>query len=244
MRPAIDVLFRSAAIAYRQKVIGIILSGMLDDGTAGLFYVKRHGGIAIVQDPDEARFKGMPQNALLHVKADYKMRSDEIGLLLNNLAMKPIHYPAANGDLVGRFAANGSSKRFFMRSNGNDSAADAILSEDESAAKPSVYSCPDCHGNLYQINDGSLVRFRCRVGHAYSSSALTDAVEENIEQSLQAALYGIDARVNLLETLAEAARHADKRRASSLSKQTSNLRKYGKKLQQMIRLYNAENAAK
>jgi two-component system chemotaxis response regulator CheB len=86
-RPAIDVTFRSAAIAHGHSVVGVVLTGMLDDGTAGLFYVKRHGGIAIVQDPQEAEFASMPANALTHVNVDYSLPLDEIGPMLNQLGM-------------------------------------------------------------------------------------------------------------------------------------------------------------
>ncbi len=86
-RPAIDVTFRSAAIAHGHSVIGVVLTGMLDDGTAGLFYVKRHGGIAIVQDPQDAEFASMPANALAHVNVDYSLPLDEIGPMLNQLGL-------------------------------------------------------------------------------------------------------------------------------------------------------------
>jgi two-component system, chemotaxis family, protein-glutamate methylesterase/glutaminase len=85
-RPSVDVLFRSAAFAFRSRVIGVVLSGMLDDGTAGLFQIKRHGGTAVIQDPDDAEFNSMPLNACAHVKVDYVLTASKIGPLLNRLA--------------------------------------------------------------------------------------------------------------------------------------------------------------
>lgn len=85
-RPAINPLFRSAADVYKERVMGVILSGSLDEGIAGLAWIKRHGGIAIVQDPEEAAFPSMPQNALMHVPVDYTLRNAEISKLLVQLA--------------------------------------------------------------------------------------------------------------------------------------------------------------
>jgi len=85
-RPAINALFRSAAVEYRDRVVGLVLSGMLDDGTTGLWWIRRHGGIAVVQDPEEAQFSEMPATALEHLEADFILRLDEMAPLLVQLA--------------------------------------------------------------------------------------------------------------------------------------------------------------
>jgi len=88
-RPAVNVLFRSAAVECGRRAVGVVLSGSLDDGTAGLWWIKRHGGIAVVQDPSTAIISDMPENALLHVQADYVLPAASIGPLLGKLAAEP-----------------------------------------------------------------------------------------------------------------------------------------------------------
>jgi two-component system chemotaxis response regulator CheB len=150
-RPSIDVLFRSAALAYRDIVIGVVLTGMLDDGTAGLYFIKRHGGTAIVQDPDDAQFKGMPESALNNVAVDYKLPLNKIAPMLNQLArtQQPTKPPETSPPLP------------------HTNMLDLIKNQDEHSVEASNLSCPECNGPLMRVRDGSPPRYRCIVGHAY-----------------------------------------------------------------------------
>jgi two-component system chemotaxis response regulator CheB len=162
-RPSIDVLFRSAAFAYRSRVIGVVLTGMLDDGTAGLFQIKRYGGIAVVQDPKDAEFNSMPLNACAHVKVDYVVPLAKIAPLLNRLAGDPMapaeipHSRITHTDMITQDMKNG---------------------------KATSYTCPECGGPLLEIKEDDLVRFRCRLGHAFGSESLRFAQGESTESIL------------------------------------------------------------
>src|SRR2546429_1846355 len=156
-RPAIDPLFRSAALAYGPRVIGVILTGALDDGTAGLLTVKLRGGIAIVQDPDEALYSSMPLNALENVEVDYTLPLASIGPLLGQLAHESAKeeggYPVSED----------------MQKETKLAEMDlAVMHNNEQVGTPSAFSCPGCGGVLWGIQDGDLLRFCCRGGHAFS----------------------------------------------------------------------------
>lgn len=160
-RPAIDPMFRSAALAYGARVIGVVLSGNLDDGTSGLLAIKRRGGIAVVQDPEDAMFSSMPQSAVDHVDVDYVVKLDRLPALLEELAKRP---PIA-GEIVPSDDA---------RKETENSELDLARIEDaeEHPGVLAPFGCPDCGGTLWELREGNLVRFRCRVGHAWTSEAL------------------------------------------------------------------------
>ena len=172
-RPAIDPLFRSAAQTYGPRVIGVILTGYLDDGTAGLWTVKQLGGTAVVQDPKDALVPFMPLNALIHVKVDYCLPLHEIAPLLVRLTT------AATED-KGVFPV---PKEVEIEVNiaKEQKAIDAgVLSLGE----PSNYACPECHGVLLQMKEGTLFRFRCHTGHAYSLESLLADITEKMDDAL------------------------------------------------------------
>ena len=182
-RPAIDVTFRSASMAHRKAVIGVLLTGMLDDGTAGLFYVKRHGGVTIVQDPDDAEFASMPANALAHVKVDYKLPLREIAQTINRLAA---------GEGVGTESMIGPDERYGI---------EAMIEQDKQLSVSTDYTCPNCQGPLSRIDDGSPTRFRCRVGHAYGLNSLHDAQADLVENALWSSFQALLAKAELEENL-------------------------------------------
>lgn len=155
-RPAVDPLFRSAARAYGSRVIGIVLTGNLDDGTAGLMSVASAGGLAIVQDPDDAMYAGMPTSALRHVQADHVVPLSDIPSLLVRRVGEPVEQKGAGSVAREQNREVGISEMY----------RDAL--ESPRAGVPSGYACPECHGALWETDDGGLLRFRCRVGHAYS----------------------------------------------------------------------------
>ena len=186
-RPAIDPLFRSAAYAHGSRVIAVILSGALDDGTAGMFTVKRYGGIAIVQDPDDAAVPSMPKNAMKEVQVDYCVPASEIAALLAELShQKP------NENVEGM--KDEQIKKEIEIAAGDNALKKGIFNHGELTP----YTCPECHGVLSQLKEGSLVRYRCHTGHAYSADALMASISEDIEDNLYKAIRSMDESIMLL----------------------------------------------
>ena len=171
-RPAIDPLFRTAARAYGPETIGVILSGALYDGANGLLALKTHGGLAIVQDPDEAITPSMPLNALSLVQADYILPADEIGPRLVELVMERPH-PKEDQTVDGEERINQIIEQTFAEQAAN-----------QRRGETAVYTCPDCGGVLWQTEDGAA--FHCHVGHAYASEALLVQKSEELETALWA----------------------------------------------------------
>lgn len=165
-RTAIDVLFRSAAYAYGPRVIGVILSGQLDDGTAGLWAVKDRGDLAIVQDPQDAVYSSMPLSAMQHVAVDYYLSLAKIAPLLEQLAGQPAApeeaYPVSKALEVEMGIAL------------EDKALESGLMQ---LGQLSPYICPECYGGLLQLQDGGITRFRCHTGHAFSVQSLFAAMK-------------------------------------------------------------------
>ncbi len=192
-RPAVDPLFRSAAREYASRVVGVILSGALDDGTAGLVAVKSRGGVAVVQDPGDALYPGMPASAIEHAEIDHVVPVAAMGELLARLATEPAAEPPgpAPTDLKVEVDVEGFS-------------LDAM--EGEHPGESSGFSCPDCNGVLWAIEDGGLERFRCRVGHAWSPETLLTRQSESLEAALWIALRSLEERAALARRLAEPAR--------------------------------------
>jgi two-component system chemotaxis response regulator CheB len=186
-RPAVDPLFRSAAQTYGPRVVGIILSGGLDDGTSGLWTVKQLGGTVIVQDPKEAMAPSMPQSAIQHVRVDHVVHADEIAPLLVRLAATAAD--AREGDVV---PENVEIEVNIAKS---DEAKDAGVFK---LGEPSIFACPECHGVLLQMKDGAPLRFRCHTGHAYSVESLLSEMDEAIEETLWSAIRALDERAMLL----------------------------------------------
>lgn len=193
-RPAVDPLFRSAAYIYGPQVIGIVLSGALDDGTAGLWTIKSRGGIAIVQDPADAEVPSMPQNAMAAVKTDYCVSVSEMGPLLAALTAEPAPEP----------------KAIDMEENKKTSlevriATDAYVPEQGllQLGELTPYACPECHGVLSAVKDGDIIRFRCHTGHAYSADSLLTSITENIEETLWSAIRGVEESIILINNLGD-----------------------------------------
>jgi two-component system chemotaxis response regulator CheB len=190
-RPAIDPLFRSLAYFYGPRVVGVVLTGALDDGTSGLLAIKQRGGIAVVQDPTDALYPSMPQSALEHVSIDYCLPVVQIGPLLTHLAHK--HVPAA------QLSPPAEEMQREIRIAAMESNA---LNEQEQAGKPSAYSCPECGGVLWEIQDSGLLRFHCRTGHAFTPESVLAGQGEQLEHALWAALKTLEEKVSLMRRLA------------------------------------------
>jgi two-component system, chemotaxis family, protein-glutamate methylesterase/glutaminase len=189
-RPAVDNLFRSAAYGYGQRVIGIVLTGLLDDGTAGLWAIKDRGGIAIVQSPDEAAYPSMPRSALTHVEVDYSLTISEIAAVLPRLTSEKLP------DVEAMPMKQEPLQIEVDIGLGKSSGLEAVTSLGER----SVYTCPECHGSLTRIEEGPIRRFRCHTGHAFGEESLGQSQAETIEQSLYQVLALMEEREALLRS--------------------------------------------
>ncbi len=193
VRPCIDTLFRSAAVDLGPRVIGIVLSGTLDDGTAGLWAVKDRGGLAIVQRPAEAEYPDMPQNALQNVQVDHVLSVAEMGAKLPDLVGEQTPLPAPVPDRMAAETQMGLHGR-------------ALDNGVLNLGELSPNACPECHGSLVEIREGSIARYRCHTGHSYSLRTLLAETELAIERSLWSAVRAIEERSFLLRTMEGRAR--------------------------------------
>jgi two-component system chemotaxis response regulator CheB len=194
-RPAVDPLFRSAALAFGARVIGVVLSGALDDGTAGLWAVKERGGIAMVQDLEDAAVPSMPASALAEVEVDHVAAARALGPLLARLAREPA--PDQPRVENGRSAARETIDEI-EREVGMTTLDESAHQGSERYGRPSRFSCPDCGGVLWDLGGEGPMRFRCEVGHAHSAASLAEAQTEAVESALWAALRALEDRVELM----------------------------------------------
>jgi two-component system chemotaxis response regulator CheB len=200
-RPAIDPLFRTAAAAYGPRVVGVILTGMLDDGTAGLSAVKERGGTTVIQKPEDALYPSMPTSALRYVGGDFVLPVSEIAPLLARLAREPMK--ARESMPVSRLIEI-ESKFAEMETMG--------MKDMDAIGSHAGISCPECHGPIWKIKDGTLQRYRCHVGHAYTAQAMVAGQIEAQEVHLWQALRLMKERVSLiLEMRAHSQSYAVKR---------------------------------
>ena len=197
VRPAVDPLFRSAARAYGSRVIGVVLTGALDDGTAGIAAIKEAGGITIAQDPDEAFSPGMPRSAIASGMIDHVVVLRDIPLLLTALVEEdaPVHRGPQGPH---------------MRAMEPDLAdVPLAIAPGDRPGRPSVFSCPECHGTLWEVDENGLLRFRCRVGHVYSPDSMMAAQTDEVDRALWVALRTLEERAALAHKLAERGRSRD-----------------------------------
>ncbi len=188
-RPAINATFRSAALSGGPKVIGVVLSGVLDDGAAGLRAIVDRGGLAVVQDPADALYSGMPQNALSLVDTEHVARAGELGALLDKLVRIPVDpadFPPPSETLL----LEDRIAREAVR-------AGALSPAEQDG---SGYTCPDCQGSLTEVDPAG--RYRCRIGHAWSAQALLAAHDGEFRFALQKALRALDEKAGLARKLA------------------------------------------
>ena len=198
-RPAIDPVFRTAARSFGPGVIAVVLSGNLDDGSAGLLAVRRRGGIAIVQDPSKAIASEMPLTALDYAGADYTLPVAKIGAKLVELITR-------GGGM------NKPRKNNRQRRKNQDRSDPEVLEHEEDFTsqqgngKASVFACPECHGVLWELKQGHLLRYRCRVGHAYSAHSLKTELGEGSERALWAAMRALDEKAAMGKRLSMSAK--------------------------------------
>jgi two-component system chemotaxis response regulator CheB len=174
-RPAIDPLFRSAAIAFRSRVIGVVLSGLLDDGCAGLIAIKACGGLCVVQQPDDAMWPEMPRNALAHDHVDHCAPAAELPAMLGRLVRTPSGQTPA------------IPKHLILED--HIAAQEALtVTEPVQLGRPTRLSCPQCGGVLNEVADEGTTRFRCQIGHAFTAESLIAAQNDELERAMESAL--------------------------------------------------------
>jgi two-component system chemotaxis response regulator CheB len=193
-RPAVDPLFRSAARTYGSRVVGIVLTGSLDDGTSGLAAVKEAGGIAVVQDPEEAFAPSMPRSAREFVQVDHVLPLREIpGLIISLVREETEERGSVKGPHLRQLEAD-------LRP------PDIAIHEGDRPGRMAVVTCPDCHGSLWETDEDGILRFRCRVGHAYSAESMLSAQSDSVDRALWVALRSLEERAALTRRMADRAR--------------------------------------
>jgi two-component system, chemotaxis family, protein-glutamate methylesterase/glutaminase len=168
-RPSVDTLFRSAARSYRTALIGVVLTGALDDGSAGALAIKSRGGTLVVQDPDDAEVPDMPANVIRQVKADHCVKLTQMPGVLQRLVAK-------NG------------KRDLPEVTSGDCAAAEGIEPVISKNEPFALTCPECDGALLPVKDGKLKQWHCHVGHRFTLSSFTEAHADAVERAVWVAL--------------------------------------------------------
>lgn len=193
-RPAVDVLFRSAARTWGSRVVAVVLSGVLDDGTAGCRSVQARGGILITQDPADALYPEMPMNVVKHALVDHVVAARDMGSLLATISREELPEPdgsRANGLLVAETDIAVMEGR--------------AMNAHERPGVPAGYGCPDCNGSLFEIQDGDQVRYRCRVGHGWTSQGLLAQQSLALDSALWMALRSLEEKAALLAQLGDQA---------------------------------------
>ena len=185
-RPSIDPLFRSAAEAYGASVIGVILTGGLNDGTAGLYEIKRRGGTAIIQDPDDAANPGMPSSAMHHVAIDHCAPI----AMIPRLITKAVAELGAPADISSQNPSEGLEPE---------------MTAEFTHDRPVAITCPDCGGALRQSQLGTLKQFRCHIGHVYTAEVMLHGQFIAMQQSVETALRSLNERAELCRQMAEQA---------------------------------------
>jgi two-component system, chemotaxis family, protein-glutamate methylesterase/glutaminase len=218
-RPAVDVLFRTAARWYGPRVAGVVLTGNLDDGTAGLSAIKKCGGVAVVQDPGGADYPGMPTSAIANVDVDHVIPLAGIGALLDSLLYEP---RPADGGICDEV----------------EKEPDAMgISEDPEAkgSEPSGLTCPECGGALFEKPGERPLHFRCRTGHAYSPESLLSKQFHTLEGSLWAALRALEENAVLSRRLERRARdHGNLYSSARYEKRAAEAEKHAEVLRKIL----------
>lgn len=221
-RPAIDPLFRSAAAAYGPRVVGVVLSGLLNDGAAGLEAVKRCGGVAVVQDPADALADEMPRGALRATTVDLQVPGARIGDVLSDLVREP--------------AGPGVPIPPDIRLEVDIAAGERVDSEVIGRfADPAAITCPNCHGVMSLVRGGKPLRFRCQVGHAMTVDVLAKEQEGAVDEALRVALRVIEERAELVTRMAEDARTSARPAVAEMYEERAReYRRYGDTIRRAV----------
>jgi two-component system chemotaxis response regulator CheB len=195
-RPAIDATMRTAAETYDGKVVGFVLSGSRDDGTAGLLAIKLHGGAAVVQDPREALYDGMPSNAIAHVDVDAVLPLGEMAGWLARHTPDGPPSPGGGGHV-------------------DEPQVPHVADPPRDDASGTRFTCPDCGGVLFAQEEAGLGRFRCSVGHVFSIESLSTAQAGQLEGALWSAVRALEDRAELLRHMAQHSREGGRHHSAA-----------------------------
>jgi two-component system, chemotaxis family, protein-glutamate methylesterase/glutaminase len=226
-RPSIDVLFRSAAANYNSKVIGIVLTGLMQDGTAGMLAVKKSGGTCIVQDPDEAEYPDMPLSVLKNMKVDYCVSLHQMGTILIEKTRNgvPAEHKVPNDVKIEAQIAER-----------------VVVDIDplKELGEKSLFTCPDCGGGLWELKEGDSIRYRCHTGHAYTEDEYAEKNKQALENTLWVALRMMEERKQLMDKMAEEENSKGwKHSAKSKEERAAEMAVHIERLKQI--LFDAEN---
>jgi two-component system chemotaxis response regulator CheB len=206
-RPAADPLFRSAAMHFGERVIGVVLSGDLDDGAAGLATIRAHGGFGIVQDPAKSAMKSMPLAALQAAGADTVARPDDLGAAI----VAAVRGAVRASDFVG------TADLTALRTEAEIGSGERVgLDELDRIAVRSAITCPECGGLLWRIRDPRPLRYRCHTGHAYSVRSLDEAIAQRTEDALWKAIRAVNERMVFARERRQWAMHSGDPKAASI----------------------------
>ncbi len=219
-RPSIDALFRSAARSHGSRVIGMVLTGFLDDGTVGLQTIKKRGGIAVVQDPEEAEYPSMPRTALRYVDIDHTVKIAEAGALLIRLVAEP---PPLQETFPTTPAIEIESNIAEQLMN-----TEEFLDNVEQIGKRTTYTCPDCNGSIWQIGDEEPLKLRCHVGHSFTGEVFSVEQSRNVETALWSAVRIMEEKVTFSRQLAQ------RKREQNLSEEAAVYEKEAKAIDQEV----------
>ncbi|HYO21542.1 MAG TPA: chemotaxis protein CheB [Flavisolibacter sp.] len=212
-RPSVDALFRSAALIYGPRVIGVVLSGLLDDGTSGMWNIKRNGGVAIVQDPEDALFPSMPENVMQYVNVDHILSAGGMGGLLVTLA-----------------AEKAPKRPDLTREEMELLKMEVVIASRDNAFEMGIlemgalttFACPECKGALVSIDEGKMIRFRCHTGHAFTTSTLLAGITTQVEEKLWEAMQSLEATSMLLRQITQHYQSTGNTRAAKEFKQRAD----------------------
>lgn len=225
-RPSIDALFRSAAYTFGSRVVGVVLTGLLDDGTSGMWSIKRLGGLGIVQSPDDAKYPSMPASVLEYVDVDYVAPLSELGNLLHQVTTESA---PETPELTEEEAIRLNTE---INIAAQKNAFEMGLLD---IGKLSPVTCPECNGVLVQFNEGKLIRYRCHTGHTYTAGSLLAEVDRSIEDNLWKSVRAIEEAIMLLEESGKAsAQGGDERMAERFFTKATENRERAHRLHQFI----------
>jgi two-component system chemotaxis response regulator CheB len=222
VRPAIDPLFRSAASVYGARVIGVILTGLQDDGTAGMLAVKRCGGVAMVQDPDDALYSEMPLSVLAHMEVDYRLPVAKMGAVLYRLAYEaPAETPPVPQEVLAEVEIA-------------ERPMDNINREEELGALAPL-TCPECGGPLWGLHTDQMQRYRCRLGHAFTAQSLLTGQSGVIETALWTAVRTMEERARILILMSHDRQgHGHHRLEKQYKEQAAELKEHAHCIRQLL----------
>lgn len=225
-RPSIDALFRSAAYSYGSRVIGIVLSGMLNDGTSGMWSIQQMGGVIIIQDPADALYDSMPLSVQSEIDVNYCVPVAKMGTLLEELidtnAPKMHEVTPGQMELMKMEVVIAANENAFEL---------GILNRGELTP----FTCPECHGVLVGLKEGTTVRYRCHTGHAFTASTLLAGVTESVEEQLWGAMRTLEEATMLLEHISGVfAKAGNEGAAKDFFKKAKESRKRSKVLHDLV----------